>query len=100
MSDAAATKFSCDGCGRTYAWKEQLAGKRVKCKCGTAVTVPQAPLEPEFDADALYDLADAETAAAANAPSQHRVVERPAPVKAKASTAAAASAVPRSHAAL
>src|SRR3954451_7877631 len=88
MSDATSTKFSCDGCGRAYAWKESLAGKRVKCKCGQAMTVPDAPPEPEFDADALYALADAEKEAAANAPSQHRIVEQPAPVKAAPSNTA------------
>jgi hypothetical protein len=79
-----------------------LAGKRVKCKCGATMTVPEAQPEapePEFDADALYALADAERTAAENAPSQHRVVERPAPSKAKAATSAPAG-VPRSHAAL
>jgi hypothetical protein len=32
--------FSCDACGKTYAWKPELAGKRVKCKCGKAITIP------------------------------------------------------------
>ena len=104
MAEAAGTRFTCDGCGRSYAWKEQLAGKRVRCKCGTTMTVPEAQaesqLEPKFDPDALYALADAETAAAANAPSQHRVVERAAPTKPKAAASAAPSGVPRSHAAL
>ncbi|MBC8107780.1 MAG: hypothetical protein H7Z14_14405 [Anaerolineae bacterium] len=57
------------------------------------MTVPNAPPEPEFDADALYALADAEREAAANAPSQHRVVEPSAPVK--AAPAARGSAIPR-----
>ena len=103
MSDASGTRFTCDGCGRTYAWKPQLAGKRVKCKCGATMTVPEAETlaeaEPDFDADALYALADAEAAAAENAPSQHRVVERSAP-SASPKASAAPSGVPRSHAAL
>lgn len=60
--------------------------------------MPDAPAEPEFDADALYALADAEKEAAANAPSQHRVVERPAP--AKSAPAASGSAIPRGAAGL
>jgi hypothetical protein len=32
--------FSCDACGKTYAWKPEIAGKRVKCKCGGKLTVP------------------------------------------------------------
>jgi hypothetical protein len=36
----AAGQFSCDGCGKSYAWKPEIAGKRVKCKCGGKLTVP------------------------------------------------------------
>jgi type II secretory pathway pseudopilin PulG len=36
----AAGKFSCDGCGKSYSWKPELAGRRVKCKCGQAMSVP------------------------------------------------------------
>jgi hypothetical protein len=32
----------CAGCERKFAWKPQLAGKRVKCKCGQAISVPAA----------------------------------------------------------
>lgn len=35
-----AAQFSCAACGRRYAWKEALAGKNVKCKCGHAFPVP------------------------------------------------------------
>jgi hypothetical protein len=49
-------QFSCDSCGKTYAWKPQLAGKRVKCKCGSPMTVPAS--DPAADAGAgLDDLA-------------------------------------------
>ena len=37
-----AGQFTCDSCGKTYAWKPQLAGKRVKCKCGSPLTVPKS----------------------------------------------------------
>src|SRR5689334_20828376 len=33
-------KFSCEACARTYSWKPELAGKRVKCKCGQPLSVP------------------------------------------------------------
>jgi hypothetical protein len=33
-------QFSCDGCGKSYAWKPELAGRRVKCKCGQKLSVP------------------------------------------------------------
>ena len=35
-----AGKFSCDACGKQYSWKPELAGKRVKCKCGTPIGIP------------------------------------------------------------
>jgi hypothetical protein len=35
-----AGKFSCDACGKQYSWKPELGGKRVKCKCGTPISIP------------------------------------------------------------
>ena len=54
-----ASRFECGGCGKSYTWKQELAGRRVKCKCGHVMTVPQSPpgAEPEPPADDLYDLA-------------------------------------------
>jgi hypothetical protein len=57
MSNPALVMFTCSGCGKQYKWKPELAGKRVKCKCGTTVQVPvgaQDLEEPE-----MYDLAPA-----------------------------------------
>ena len=57
MSDVAG-KFSCEGCNRSYTWKPELAGKRVKCKCGHVMTVSELPPSPPVaEADALFDLA-------------------------------------------
>jgi hypothetical protein len=56
MSDATVAKFACDGCGKQYTWKPELAGKKAKCKCGAVMMIPaDAPMAPE--ADGLYDLA-------------------------------------------
>jgi hypothetical protein len=44
--------FSCPSCGRRFAWKPALAGKKVKCACGN-VFVAQLQA-PEDD----YDLSD------------------------------------------
>jgi hypothetical protein len=56
MSESGAGKFSCDSCKRSFLWKESLAGKQVKCKCGATIAVPQQmPLAQEDD---LYDLAE------------------------------------------
>ena len=30
-------------CGKTYKWKPEFAGKKVKCKCGYVMTAPKAP---------------------------------------------------------
>src|SRR5215212_3822194 len=62
MAEVEQAKFSCDGCGKTYKWKPEFAGKKVKCKCGFVMTAPSAPPEaPDEDGpdlDALYTLAD------------------------------------------
>jgi len=53
-------KFSCTGCGKSYKWKPELAGKKVKCKCGAVVAVPKElapPPDSEVDLDGLYELA-------------------------------------------
>jgi hypothetical protein len=36
-----ASKFSCGSCGKSYAWKPEIAGKRVKCKCGQPLLIPK-----------------------------------------------------------
>ena len=79
-----ASTFACGACDRKFLWSEQLAGKKVRCKCGEAIRVPggaqagatatpassprlSPPSSREavgFEADDLYALvADAETAA-------------------------------------
>jgi hypothetical protein len=59
MGEAVAARITCDGCKKTYAWKPELAGKRVKCKCGHTIQVPAAQ-EPPPDEDGMYDLAPSE----------------------------------------
>jgi hypothetical protein len=69
-------KFACNECGKTYKWKPEFAGKKVKCKCGYVMTAPKAPVTAppadEPDLDALYDLADAGQQAVAAAPAMIR----------------------------
>lgn len=43
MAELEAGKIVCSGCERRYTWRAELAGKRVKCKCGGQVDVPKAP---------------------------------------------------------
>src|SRR4051812_7613197 len=66
-----AGKFSCDGCSKSYTWKPELANKRVKCKCGHALTVPAddpaaEALPPDFED--LYALAEGTPVEAALTP--------------------------------
>ena len=56
-------KFSCAACGKQYAWKPQLAGRKAKCSCGAAVVVPTSPVDDE-----VYDVAAAPVAPTASRP--------------------------------
>lgn len=66
-------KFSCGECGKSYTWKAELAGRRVKCKCGKPLTVPaQDPAAAMYEAppegfDDLYALAEEKVVQAAPA---------------------------------
>jgi hypothetical protein len=67
-------KFTCQACGKSYKWKPEFAGRKVKCKCGNVMTAPTAAPRPAPkaapraeasdgpDLDALYALADDENA--------------------------------------
>jgi hypothetical protein len=73
MSESA-EKFFCGGCQHGMAWKQEFAGRRIKCKrCGHAMVVPAQPGRPEpepleDDLYALSDLASDARAAAASLP--------------------------------
>lgn len=38
----AGTTFRCESCGAAYRWKAELAGKKIKCKCGSVMRVPES----------------------------------------------------------
>lgn len=68
MADTTLGTFSCEGCGKQYAWKPELAGRAVKCRCGAVMRAPAEPPPPD---DALYGMTDQPTptpAAAASSP--------------------------------
>jgi hypothetical protein len=69
MAEATEGTFTCEKCKRSFAWKPQLAGKRVACKCGGRINVP--PTSPPR--------AKSESAAINTSPTQAR---DPAPIKA------------------
>src|SRR5271155_1302000 len=59
MSSESSATFACTGCGKKYTAKPQLLGKKVRCSCGTVISVPQAPQEPPAaEDDGLYDFAN------------------------------------------
>jgi len=57
---ATSPSFTCDACGRTFAWKPEFAGKRITCKCGEMFFVPdEAPSTAIVD-DTLLEAAERE----------------------------------------
>jgi hypothetical protein len=51
----------CSQCGRSYQLRDELAGKKAKCKCGGVISIPEAPaapLAPLVDPDPLSALLD------------------------------------------
>ena len=71
---SAVGKFSCEACARSYSWKPELAGKRVKCKCGQPLSVPASNPAEEADAAGFEGLmpADDHITATAAAPAASR----------------------------
>lgn len=55
--DTLTSRFACQSCGKTYAWKPALAGRRAKCACGHVMVAPDASPAAEVDED-LYDVVD------------------------------------------
>jgi len=84
----------CPGCGKHYRLRDALAGRRVKCRCGRVVAVPEPESEPAepVESDWVDDAFRAPTPAAA--PPQGGVVER-APSAAPPQTAEPRSQSPR-----
>jgi hypothetical protein len=92
-------QFSCSGCGKSYAWKPEIAGKRVKCKCGERLSVPAtdpaaAALETEpmpEGFDDLMALAEGAPASEASYAPEPAVAAAPARSGKRGGAAAAAS---------
>jgi len=58
-----AISIQCPQCGKSYNLRDDLAGKRVKCKCGQAFVAPEPAATEEFEdlgtgSDGLSDLFD------------------------------------------
>lgn len=81
MSQTTAPMITCQQCGRAFAWKPAIAGKKGKCACGQVLSIPAAPPVPpppvEDDLDALYEMAEPAPDVLPAPPPIH--VHRPAP---------------------
>jgi hypothetical protein len=90
MPPAQPNRIICPGCGRSGPYRPELAGKKLKCKCGQVIHIPaaaaaaasaeQEPLRPQplhvpkpADVEDEYDVRQPE-------PPSNRDVERPADV--------------------
>src|SRR5581483_3439791 len=76
----------CNACQRKFAWKAELAGKRVKCKCGNAIAVPArgAASRPPKPVSAGLSLSPPpKTASVVSAPPKPAKARPTAPVAAK-----------------
>lgn len=51
MSDT----FDCPACQRSFKWKPELAGRRVKCKCGQPIKVPAELVDDDSFEDEFED---------------------------------------------
>jgi hypothetical protein len=74
MAASMEARFACEECGRAYRWKPELAGRELKCACGSVITAPAE--RPDVDGD-LYNFADD---APATKPAAPRVPTTPAKV--------------------
>jgi hypothetical protein len=71
MPEALTARFACNACGRTYRWRPELAGRRVKCAaCGHVMA---APAEPPGADDDLYDIVEPAVRASRVVPQARRV---------------------------
>jgi len=102
MAVKTAATFHCAGCGKTFAWKPELAGKRAKCsKCGTTLTVPSQIPQTEAGAQPtakvvagsvvgadreMYDLAEGSPLSKAPSASSAPVSQAQGPVRVSSTT--------------
>jgi len=43
MSTANAATFACESCGKSYRWRPDFAGKKLKCGCGNVMNLTSPP---------------------------------------------------------
>ncbi|MCA9124470.1 MAG: hypothetical protein H6822_25305 [Planctomycetaceae bacterium] len=47
-------QFACPGCGKDYNVKDELAGKKAKCKCGAVMPIPDPAAAAVIETDPLF----------------------------------------------
>jgi hypothetical protein len=62
MAETTTARFPCPACGKSYRWKPELAGRKVKCTCGHVMIAPK-DTSGQYVADELIPLAGDEPAA-------------------------------------
>lgn len=61
MAQMEAERFACEACGKSYRWRAELAGKKVKCACGHVMVAPEPePVPAAAEEEDLYALAGEE----------------------------------------
>ena len=78
MSQPNKPQFECLSCGKHFAWKPEIAGKKAKCTCGATVQVPMSieiPPPPEPEDDGLIDFKDEPEEKPARRPAPAAIVE-------------------------
>src|SRR5580693_3461286 len=53
MENAEAEFFRCESCGKQFHWRDELAGRQVRCPCGRVMQCPEDPPST----DVMYDIA-------------------------------------------
>jgi hypothetical protein len=87
-------KIVCTACGRTGPFRPEMAGKRVRCKCGNLISVPKLAEEPsEAKADDLSEPLRPEPLPAEPGPDDlYDIREEPKPAKPRRVTVATPAA--------
>ena len=74
MTGEAGYRFLCPGCGASFGWKPQYAGRKIRCKCGQVFVPPDPAAAGPAEEPDPYDVNDDPP------PMARRPVPRPAPV--------------------
>src|SRR5258705_10557170 len=48
MSTTNAATFACETCGKSYRWRPDFNGKKLKCACGNVMLVTAPPPPPQM----------------------------------------------------